>query len=180
MYTQYNICNGRNLFCRNPYDRLVSAYKNKNIKHPQYMKAYFQDCIKFYNRTKETIPLTFPQFIDCILPPAKKVAGASYISSYSATRLFDPHWKPQCHLSSPCLYNYTLIGEFKHFDEDMSAIIDTINWTNYTSVAKSNSSKNSSMSTSDWFKLLTPKRRKDIQTLYTCDFDMFDYDSRLP
>ena len=102
------------LIARNPFERLVSAYRNKIIgrsKIPNIRRA-----ILAKNRTL-TAPRdpTFKEFVSYIL------------DEFHSGQCLDLHWAPVYEVCNPCHVNLTHIIKFETFDRDSSALLQKTN-----------------------------------------------------
>lgn len=164
---------------RNPYERLVSGYKNKVLeKNGLYIKTYNKPCPWLtldpkYNQTS----LTFSQFVSCILETAR--GQSADLSSRKAGILLDHHWAPQVHLSLPCTAMYTHIGTYDHFADDANEMI-RIHKFNATLKRINQTPKSLSRSLESWYKQLSVEQLVGLQQLYKYDFELFGYDPSPP
>lgn len=89
-------------FVRNPYNRLVSCYRDKILrKKPQ--KLEIMKCLGYFDSPINT-PISFAEFVTAV--------------SAQSDRDMNPHWRVQ---SSQILYgilDYTFIGRFERYDDD--------------------------------------------------------------
>ncbi|XP_067948774.1 carbohydrate sulfotransferase 11-like [Watersipora subatra] len=164
----------RLLFVRDPYDRLVSAYKNKVLYGPYYL-TYHTPC-RWSKKGMD--PPTFPQFVRCILEAAKGT-GEKTLSSRRVAQALDIHWKPQYWSSLPCATNYTLIGKFEHLEEDISQTISILHLN--ASIPHKNASKKAKNETlAYWYNQVPIEDKRALQELYRFDFDIFNFNDTIP
>jgi len=120
--------------------------------------------------------LTFFQFVTCIIERAN--ATGKELSSYEAAyALNDHHWSPFYYQLLPCTVNYTLIGEFEHFQEDSTAAIELFNMN--ATVKKTNPTK-SDKTLAEYFSELNKELVEAVRVLYSKDFELFGYDDTPP
>lgn len=111
------------VFVRHPFERLLSAYRNK-LQEPSERSKYFQmrigrDIVKHYriNATNESLQLgndvTFEEF-------------ALYLIDHYVPA-FNEHWKPISELCYPCLIRYDFIGKYETLQSDAEFILKAIN-----------------------------------------------------
>ncbi|XP_037958197.1 carbohydrate sulfotransferase 11 [Teleopsis dalmanni] len=105
------------LFVRNPFERIVSAYRNKleGGRNPYY-KTLGQKVIHQYR--KSAIPglrpksgPTFEEFLKFL------------INEHKQKKRFDEHWAPIYSFCTPCSINFTIIGKVETFKRDSEYII---------------------------------------------------------
>ena len=163
-------------FVRHPFERLVSAYRDKFELAPKFAYIFNHFAAKILNMT---IPApiktgghrvirrpTFSEFVDYLLR--------------TPVDQFNDHWVPyylHCHL---CEIEYDVIGKMETFKDDSDFITEesglasyniTLPWANKKSSIKSK--ENSSL---DYFKQLSKSQIEGLHQLYLPDFEMFDYD----
>lgn len=113
------------LFVRDPFERLVSAYRNKleGGKHPYYkglrtkiMKKYRKPTAMgsngagSYSSGSKSSP-SFNEFVNYV------------IGQFEERSKFDEHWAPIYSFCSPCSINFTIIGKVETFGRDSEFII---------------------------------------------------------
>ena len=90
---------------RNPYDRLLSAYKSKitDINHePTFLKIRGK-ILDYYGLTGHGHKVTFPQFVKWV----------------HQVRHMDSHWNIQAKILRVDVVKYSLLARFENFDKDM-------------------------------------------------------------
>ena len=175
--------------CRNPYERLVSAYNDKALsRNGLYTKRYHNPC-SWLNISYNTT-LTFPQFVDCIIKKAEKhsrtrgrtgnaLPQSTTISSRSAAIWLDMHWVPQSHLSLPCRVDYNLMGKYDRFRDNSKFMIHRLGL-NATLSSNNNHKNKSNMTLDDWYDKLSIVQLKKLKEFYKYDFLLFGFDSNPP
>ncbi|CAB0016902.1 unnamed protein product, partial [Nesidiocoris tenuis] len=114
------------MFVRHPFERLLSAYKNK-LEQNYIGSKYFKDRIGKYimqnYRTKKNQSgqangedITFEEFTNFLLNSEQKG--------------FNEHWKPMHRLCEPCLVKYDFVGKYETLSSDANFILRKIGATN--------------------------------------------------
>ena len=106
----------RFMFVRHPFERLLSAYRDKFVKKsPAFLKIFGRAIIRRYRQNATDYALetgdgvTFPEF-------------TRYVSNLR-WNYFDFHWRPffrQCHA---CVIPYNYVGHFETYKEDADYIL---------------------------------------------------------
>jgi len=149
----------------------VSAYINKALdKRFSYM--FHLPCEWLKNGMP---PLSFPQFVTCILSRAR--TAGEQLSSPKASLLLNEHWQPLHTIALPCVTNYTLIADFSHFKEDTEALLKTLKLN--ATLTHRNASKNKH-TLSHYYNQLNDSMINDLAELYRYDFLLFGYDPTPP
>lgn len=161
---------------RNPYKRLVSAYKDKAINNNgEYCKQFHNPC-SWYTPESKSI-LTFSEFVNCII--TKATNSNTTLSSRAAGISLDHHWAPQALLSLPCSTNYTMIGRHENFNDDVRAAKNILHL-NGTVTHENETPKSQSQTLDYWYKQLDTNTIDKLVELYSLDFSLFGYDKTLP
>ena len=166
------------LIARNPYERLVSGYREKilgAIRGSPHDKLGREIVIKYRKldprqyKWGKTFP-TFTEFVRYIL------------DQVDLGNTLDMHWTPVNDFCTPCQVNLNHIIKFETFDRDTMHILKHSRLTEYLPPAektlKKNVSKgkqNSSSLVETYLDELPPDLRKNLYDLYRIDFDLFGY-----
>ncbi|KAF5286588.1 hypothetical protein FQA39_LY16271 [Lamprigera yunnana] len=160
------------LIVRQPFERVLSAYRNK-LEDTLPSAKYFQARIGRYiiknyrpNATKIDMEngdnVTFREFVQYLIKEGIK------------NDIANEHWKPIYELCYPCIVNYTFIGKYEYIDVDSDVILNMVN-APPISFPHSRSGQ-----TSEKLKLyLRQLSLSDIVALYRMyelDFKLFGYD----
>ena len=169
------------LIARNPYERLISAYRDKIVgafRNSLHDKLNKEIIVKYRHilpknyRHSVTVP-TFKEFVSYI------------IDEYKAGKELDMHWTPAYSFCNPCQINLTHIIKFETFDRDTDKILEKVNLKHLlprTGKLNQNKSKDSKQNSSalidKYLNELTPNLRNGLLQLYGVDFDIFNYDRK--
>ena len=164
-------------FIRHPFERLVSAYKDKVlgnggifIKNIGYTKWY---------RTNHS----FPSFIDLVLQQYK---SSQCTSRYKRECLdINEHWRPLSSKCSFCDIPYDVVGRLETFNEDVKYIILKNKLSDKLPIEKIDTLKNKSKRgdtknvTLEYFSQLTKTQKADLYKMYRMDFEILNYDHEI-
>ncbi|KAM8946710.1 carbohydrate sulfotransferase 8 isoform 2-T2 [Pelodytes ibericus] len=162
------------IFIREPFERLVSAFRDKfehanNYYHPVFGKAI----ISRYrvNATKEALRtgsgVLFKEFIQYLLDVHRPVG-------------MDIHWDHVSRLCSPCLIDYDFIGKFESMEEDANFLLHLIGAPPNLTFPRfkdrhSNEERTTNKITQQYFAQLSPTERQRSFDFYYMDYQMFNY-----
>lgn len=161
------------LFVRHPFERLVSAYRNKFLD--SYNLTFFKDLygryiIKHYrtNPDKKSLRtgegVSFTEFVKYILNNNPETA--------------DRHWRRYDFLCHPCLIYYDYIGKFENLVSDSSALLRLLEVDDKVQFPY-NKTSNYSVSTSalakHFFRQLPSDLKTKLYEYYRDDFKLFGY-----
>ena len=154
-------------FVRHPFERLVSAYKDKVLSNNG---LFFKNklgntaALRWYQNNK-----SFPAFVDLVL------------NGYKGKSVRNGHWDPITPHCRYCDIEYDVIGRVETFKEDVKYIVIKSNLQNVLPLEKSavamNSKKTlSTYSTHDYFSQLSKEEIENLYKFYQLDFELFGYD----
>ncbi|XP_028401410.1 carbohydrate sulfotransferase 14-like [Dendronephthya gigantea] len=106
------------LFVRNPFVRMVSAYRNKfHGKNVQFQIRIGKDIVRKYR--KPSIPINEVKGDDVAFQEFVKYL----IDKNNDLQTMNEHWMPMYELCQPCHINYDFIGSFENLDFDINALL---------------------------------------------------------
>lgn len=159
-------------FVRNPYSRLLSAYKNRvRIKHVQHSEDY-----------KNILAMKKMNIADPMSPRAPEITFgdfATYVCNHQDIQKMDNHWRPQHLVIRFGVINYSFIGFLESFKDDFSYVLSHIKapqkkWREMVST-KYNASPQTNLK--DFY---TDELKKMVYETYQEDFSLFGYQEQLP
>ncbi|KAL4103651.1 hypothetical protein QTP88_019003 [Uroleucon formosanum] len=159
------------LFVRHPFERLLSAYRNKLEQRHQESSRYFQSrfgrrIIRRYraNATEQSLrdgdDVTFAEF-------------ATFVADTRDT-VFNEHWAPIDRLCRPCAVNYDFIGKHESLFEDSDYLLRHVVGATDVRFPKGPDSNTSTQ----LVKYFTPLHHDTVLKLYSTfelDFKLFNY-----
>ncbi|NP_001072529.1 carbohydrate sulfotransferase 8 [Xenopus tropicalis] len=162
------------IFIREPFERLVSAFRDKfehanNYYHPVFGKAIISKYRR--NATKEALwtgsGVQFTEFIQYLLDVHRPVG-------------MDIHWDHVSRLCSPCLIDYDFIGKFESMEEDADFLLHLIGAPKNLTFPRfkdrhSNEERTTNKITQQYFAQLSPTERQRTYDFYYMDYQMFNY-----
>ncbi|XP_042338679.1 carbohydrate sulfotransferase 8-like, partial [Plectropomus leopardus] len=162
------------LFVREPFERLVSAFRDKfESPNSYYHPVFGRPIISRYrpNATRADLRsgagVTFREFVQYLLDVRRPVG-------------MDIHWEPVSQLCSPCLLHYDFIGNFESLEEDANFLLRSVaapaNLT-FPDFKDRNprAERTSSRITQSYFSQLNASERQKAFDFYYMDYLMFGY-----
>lgn len=164
------------LFTRNPFDRVISAYKDRfldpsNLDLQQLLGTEIIRRYRPANQTsKESLirghDVTFVEFI-------------RYLTDRdNPRRMSNVHWRPVYNLCYPCQLNYTFIGHYETLNEDAGRILSEIGAPNLHFPEQQPHVSNASSLLASYMRLLTRQQIQALYNEYERDFEIFGYDQQ--
>ncbi|CAJ1083653.1 carbohydrate sulfotransferase 8-like [Xyrichtys novacula] len=168
------------LFVRDPFERLVSAFRDKfenSEKH--YHFKYGRAIISRYraNASEESLTtgdgVTFREFVQYLLDPRRRPVG------------LDVHWRPVSLLCHPCLIHYDFIGKFENMNGEANFLLQSIGappnvWYPDYKDRNPQDKRTSSAIMKKYFSQLNATERQRVYDFYRMDHLMFNYSKPLP
>ncbi|KAK2587762.1 hypothetical protein KPH14_003870 [Odynerus spinipes] len=158
---------------RHPFERLLSAYRNKLEAKHEKSSRYFQTrfgkkIIKKYraNATQESLQngddVTFREFVEFVTD-----------DSENGTR--NEHWRPIYELCQPCIVNYNLVSKYETLVEDATEVLERMNVSSINFPSKPPSGEPTSKKLDRYYSTLSYKQLRKLEDLYKLDMKLFDY-----
>lgn len=179
------------LTVRDPFERLLSAYRNKLERYRQkfYRKMGLEMIKRYRNETEyrfgkvKNYGPTFYEFIRYITDN-HKLKGKKMV--------YDEHWAPFYKFCTPCNINFTIITKVETLKRDNdyviyqagleSLLLKPINEKRIrvkTIMNKAKDGKDTKRLRKKYFKQLDKQNLNDLLEIYGIDFEMFGYDSNV-
>ncbi|XP_038196697.1 carbohydrate sulfotransferase 8 [Arvicola amphibius] len=162
------------LFVREPFERLVSAFRDK-FEHPNsyYHPVFGKAILARYraNASREALRtgsgVQFPEFIQYLLDVHRPVG-------------MDIHWDHVSRLCSPCLIDYDFVGKFESMEDDANFFLHLIQAPGNLTFPRfkdrhSQEARTTSRITHRYFAQLSSLQRQRTYDFYYMDYLMFNY-----
>ena len=160
------------LFVREPFERLLSAYRDcfwgKYKTKQDYWKDY-QGKIKQVLMSRTSLPnetysgnVTFEQFATYLVLRLREGG------------LFQEHWREQYKLCHPCRIQFDYIGHYETMAEDAMFILRKTNLENKVNFPEWQPTDTSELM-QKYYSTLSLLRIRQLQSIYNKDFELFGY-----
>lgn len=162
------------LFVREPFERLVSAFRDKfESPNSYYHPVFGRPIISRYraNATRSALRtgagVTFREFVRYLLDVRRPVG-------------MDIHWQPVSQLCNPCLLQYNFIGRFEQLEEEANYLLRTFKAPKNLTFPdfkdrNPRAVRTSSSITQRYFAQLNSTERQKTYDFYYMDYLMFNY-----
>ncbi|XP_062547930.1 carbohydrate sulfotransferase 11 [Armigeres subalbatus] len=173
------------LIVREPFERLVSAYRNKleGCRNKYYKLLGEQIVKRFRKKLKESSkPVshkypkgpTFREFLEFL------------VAHYKSGGRFDEHWSPVYSFCTPCSINFTLIAKVETFQRDSeyiirqagleSLLLNKLPRSRLRSITNRAVSNTKNL-TPRYFSQIDERLLTEVLEIYQLDFELFGYNS---
>ncbi|XP_011485730.1 carbohydrate sulfotransferase 12-like [Oryzias latipes] len=164
------------LFVRDPFVRLISAYRDKMLNYNQYFyEGYVRLILLLYKKQtkmtynhkvakKEGLQPSFYEFIQYILDPRTEKKEP-----------FEPHWRQMYRLCHPCLIEYDFVGHQESLQEDAQELLKMLKLEDDIKFPPSYENMTSGNSVMDWYQSVPLEDRRKLYRIYEEDFLLFGY-----
>uniref|UniRef100_G3TAX7 Carbohydrate sulfotransferase n=1 Tax=Loxodonta africana TaxID=9785 RepID=G3TAX7_LOXAF len=162
------------LFVREPFERLVSAFRDK-FEHPNsyYHPVFGKAILARYraNASREALRtgsgVRFPEFVQYLLDVHRPVG-------------MDIHWDHVSRLCSPCLIDYDFVGKFESMEDDANFFLSLIHAPQNLTFPRfkdrhSQEARTTARITHQYFSQLSTLQRQRTYDFYYMDYLMFNY-----
>uniref|UniRef100_UPI00398E583B carbohydrate sulfotransferase 11-like n=1 Tax=Pristiophorus japonicus TaxID=55135 RepID=UPI00398E583B len=161
------------VFVREPFERLVSAYRNKFTRNynTAFHRRYGTKIIREHRRDPSAEALerggdvTFEEFVWYLVDPKTR-----------REEPFNEHWETVYSLCHPCLIRYDLVGRYETLVSDARYLLGLAELQPpITFPASSLTRRTTDSMAASFFQSISPFYQKKLYKLYKLDFTLFNY-----
>ncbi|KAJ8389669.1 hypothetical protein AAFF_G00115450 [Aldrovandia affinis] len=164
------------LFVRDPFVRLISAYRNKFEQvNEEFYRAFAVVMLKRYGNYSNPPSSVIDAFSAGIRPSFSNFIQYLLDHETEKEMPFNEHWRQVYRLCHPCQINYDFIGKLETLDEDAEHLLRVLRVDNIVQFPPSYRNKTASSWEQDWFANIPYESRKKLYKLYEADFKLFGY-----
>ncbi|XP_059211309.1 carbohydrate sulfotransferase 12-like [Centropristis striata] len=164
------------LFVRDPFVRLISAYRDKLKKHNEYYYQHFaRNILRRYGNQRHPPQTADKAFASGVLPSFYNFIQYLLDPWTEKNQPFEPHWRQMHRLCHPCLIQYDFVGHQETLQQDAEQLLMILNLEDSIKFPPSNGNMTSSASVLDWFSTVPLEARRKLYELYKEDFRLFGY-----
>jgi hypothetical protein len=160
------------IFVRHPFERLVSAYRDRLVNNEIYQKTIGREIVLKYRQNPNQLSLetghdvTFPEFVRFVVDEWR-----------DAKRHLDVHWRPVVDLCHPCDMQFHFIGKFETLNQDVDLLLGKLNETNLSRLFAGQPTKPKTTSSlwKESMKQISFQQLTDLNRMFADDFRLFGY-----
>ncbi|KAM6940062.1 carbohydrate sulfotransferase 12-like [Xenentodon cancila] len=165
------------LFVRDPFVRLISAFRNKfGRPNEDFYRHFGSVMLHRYGNVTGSLPATaakafaaglkptFQQFIAYLLDPETERES-----------IFNEHWRQVYRLCHPCQVKYDFIGHLETLDTDEKHLLKLLKVDHLLRFPSGAQNRTATSWEKDWFAQIPITTRRELYKLYEPDFKLFGY-----
>ncbi|XP_030625172.1 carbohydrate sulfotransferase 11 [Chanos chanos] len=161
------------IFVREPFERLVSAYRNKFTRsyNTAFHIRYGTKIVRRHrpNPRPEALKhgndVSFEEFVYYLVDPRTQ-----------REEPFNEHWERVHSLCHPCLIHYDIVGKYETLEQDSSYVLRLAGVdTEVSFPTSSKSTRTNGDMAAKFFNNISPFYQKKLYNLYQMDFFLFNY-----
>uniref|UniRef100_A0A8C5WDI1 Carbohydrate sulfotransferase n=1 Tax=Leptobrachium leishanense TaxID=445787 RepID=A0A8C5WDI1_9ANUR len=160
------------VFVRDPFERLVSAYRNKFTRtyNTAFHKRYGTKIIERHRRDPSPEALergddvTFEEFVYYLVDARTQ-----------REEPFNEHWERAHSLCHPCIVHYDVVGKYETLEEDTQYVLQLIGVGDSIKFPSSKAPRTTGGMAAEFFKGVNHFYQRRLFNLYKMDFLLFNY-----
>ncbi|XP_051242638.1 carbohydrate sulfotransferase 12 [Dicentrarchus labrax] len=165
------------LFVRDPFVRLISAFRNKfGRPNEDFYRQFGSVMVRRYGNVSGSLPETaaeafaagvkptFQQFITYLLDPETEKES-----------IFNEHWRQVYRLCHPCQVKYDFIGQLETLETDAEHLLKLLQVDHLLRFPSGARNRTATSWERDWFTQIPITMRRELYKLYEPDFELFGY-----
>ncbi|XP_019907469.1 carbohydrate sulfotransferase 11-like isoform X2 [Esox lucius] len=161
------------VFVREPFERLVSAYRNKFTRsyNTAFHKRYGTKIISRHRPDPQPAALergddvSFEEFVHYLVDPRTQ-----------REEPFNEHWERVHSLCHPCLIHYDVVGKYETLEQDSSSVLRLAGAEGEVRFpATGKGTRTNGDMAAQFFRNVSPFYQKKLYNLYRMDFLLFNY-----
>ncbi|XP_026863773.2 carbohydrate sulfotransferase 12 isoform X1 [Electrophorus electricus] len=164
------------LFVRDPFVRLISAYRNKfEQENEDFYKRFAVVMLKRYGNYSKPPASAVEAFAAGVRPVFLNFIQYLLDANTEKEMPFNEHWRQVYRLCHPCQINYDFVGKLETLDEDAEHLLRILRVDNVVEFPGGNHNRTVSSWEENWFANIPYKSRRELYKLYEADFRLFGY-----
>ncbi|XP_047192767.1 carbohydrate sulfotransferase 12-like [Scophthalmus maximus] len=164
------------LFVRDPFVRIISAYRNKfHQPNELFYHDYGRDILHLYGNQSDPPHTVDEAFTLGVRPSFQNFIKYLVDPQTEKDQPFEPHWRQMHRLCHPCHIQYDFIGHQETLHEEAEQLLKLLMLQDDIKFPTSYANMTSPFSVLDWFRTVPVEDRRNLYKLYESDFRLFGY-----
>ncbi|XP_034020046.1 carbohydrate sulfotransferase 12-like [Thalassophryne amazonica] len=165
------------LFVRDPFNRLLSAFRGKFQKFNWYFyENYAWHILHHFGHLPEPTPSMHEAFTSGLFPSFNNFIEYLLDPQTEKNVPFEPHWRQMHRLCHPCHIQFDFIGHQETLQDDAEQLLNLLNLQDDIKFPPSYENMTSSNMVLDWFRTVPLEDRRKLYNMYEEDFRLFGYE----
>ncbi|XP_028998424.1 carbohydrate sulfotransferase 12-like isoform X2 [Betta splendens] len=162
------------LFVRDPFVRLISAYRDKMQNNEYYYEKIAYSILRRYGNLSQSSQTATKAFASGVRPSFYNFIQY-LLDPQTQKQPFDPHWNQMHRLCQPCLIQYDFVGHLETLQEDADLLLKILKLESDIKVPPGNYNVTTNGFVWGWFRTVPLEDRRRLYKLYEGDFRLFGY-----
>lgn len=164
------------IFVRDPFVRLISAYRNKfELPNNEFYRRFAQVMLRRY-ANQPTPPASVDEAFEAGIHPSFSNFIQYLLDPKTEKEMpFNEHWRQVYRLCHPCQIQYDFVGHLETAEEDAEHLLRLLRVDNVVEFPTSSRNLTASSWETDWFSTVPVEARRKLYKLYEPDFRLFGY-----
>lgn len=164
------------LFVRDPFVRLISAYRNKfELRNEDFYRRFAQVMLRRYGN-QPTPPASVDEAFTVGIHPSFSHFIQYLLDPQTEKEMpFNEHWRQVYRLCHPCQIDYDFVGHLETAEEDAEHLLRQLRVDNVVEFPTSSRNLTASSWEADWFSTVPVEARRELYKLFEPDFRLFGY-----
>uniref|UniRef100_A0A8D3DIN1 Carbohydrate sulfotransferase n=1 Tax=Scophthalmus maximus TaxID=52904 RepID=A0A8D3DIN1_SCOMX len=164
------------LFVRDPFVRIISAYRNKFHQPNELVyHDYGRDILHLYGNQSDPPHTVDEAFTLGVRPSFQNFIQYLVDPQTEKDQPFEPHWRQMHRLCHPCHIQYDFIGHQETLHEEAEQLLKLLMLQDDIKFPTSYANMTSPFSVLDWFRTVPVEDRRNLYKLYESNFRLFGY-----
>nr|XP_019958676.1 PREDICTED: carbohydrate sulfotransferase 12 isoform X1 [Paralichthys olivaceus]XP_019958677.1 PREDICTED: carbohydrate sulfotransferase 12 isoform X1 [Paralichthys olivaceus] len=165
------------LFVRDPFVRLISAFRNKFGRPNQdFYKQFGSVMLRRYGNVSGSLPETVAEaFAAGIKPTFQQFVTYLLDPDTEQESVFNEHWRQVYRLCHPCQVKYDFIGRLETLEPDADHLLKLLKVDHLLRFPSGARNRTATSWERDWFAQIPVTMRRELYKLYEPDFKLFGY-----
>nr|XP_057922068.1 carbohydrate sulfotransferase 12-like [Doryrhamphus excisus] len=165
------------LFVRDPFVRLISAFRNKfGRPNEDFYRQFGSVILRRYGNISGSLPETAAEaFAAGIKPTFQQFISYLLDAETEKESIFNEHWRQVYRLCHPCQVNYDFIGRLETLETDALQLLKLLQVDHLLRFPSGARNRTAASWEKDWFSQIPISMRTELYKLYQADFELFGY-----
>lgn len=164
------------IFVRDPFVRLISAFRSKfELENEDFYKSFAIPILTRFSNWTNVPTSAGEAFSSGAKPSFSQFIQYLLDARTEEQKPYNEHWRQVYRLCHPCQIDYDFVGKLETLDEDASQLLRQLNIDSLFQFPPSYRNRTASSWEEDWFSKIPLEWRQKLYKLYEPDFVLFGY-----